>query len=99
MAGAHGLHCNPRPTRCIAYTSLDSFVCSGPVICFRSYSCSAVTKRDCDPLYLMRAYLNTLRVVCAQQPNVFVVHCLAAGNLLALRQPSNLLVSLPPALV
>ena len=45
---------------------------------------SAVTKRDCDPLYLMRAYLNILRVLCAQQPSVFVVHCLAAGNLLAL---------------
>ena len=42
---------------------------------------SAVTKRDCDPLYRTRAYLNTLRVVCAQQPSVFVEHCLAAGNL------------------
>ena len=41
---------------------------------------SAVTKRDCDPLYLMRAYLNTLRVLCAQQIGVFVVPCLAAGN-------------------
>ena len=37
--------------------------------------CSAVTKRDCDPLYLMRAYLNTrLCVSRAHGSQVFLLY-------------------------